>query len=174
MDNKAYQSPQADLSLEQASFEQKHSLFNLKGRMGRVRFLNYSFILPILLSVIPFIVSIRGFLDADVHYGTGDQKVIFIGILNSLVIALWSFLGIFVVLTLLAGIQRWHDLNKSGWLTLLQLIPLITMFLWFIPGEKQSNNFGATPKENTALTFIPLIIFAMVILYLALMVLKYG
>ncbi len=174
MDNKAYQSPQADLSLEQASFEQKHSLFNLKGRMGRVRFLNYSFILPILLSLIPLTISMINVLAAINKYGTGDPKILAAGISSATVTAVWSYLILSIVFPLIAGMQRWHDLGKSGWLTLLQLLPLVTVILWFIPGEKQSNNFGAIPKENTALTFIPLTIFAMVILFIALMVLKYG
>ena len=44
------------------------------------------------------------------------------------------------------SIRRWHDMNQSGWMVLLGLIPFVGWFLWivylFVPGTKTANNYG--------------------------------
>jgi uncharacterized membrane protein YhaH (DUF805 family) len=46
-------------------------------------------------------------------------------------------------------IKRWHDLGKSGWLTLLLLIPIagffIALYLLFAKGTDADNEFGPNP-----------------------------
>jgi uncharacterized membrane protein YhaH (DUF805 family) len=66
-------------------------------------------------------------------------------------------MGIFGVLTTLPisismHIRRWHDLDQSGWLTLLDLIPLIgllaSILLLILPGTPGPNRYGpAHPKS---------------------------
>ena len=47
--------------------------------------------------------------------------------------------GIYTVIV--AYIRRWHDLGKSGWFTLLILVPIVNvvmfLYLLFAPGVKQ-------------------------------------
>ena len=50
------------------------------------------------------------------------------------------------------AVRRWHDLNQSGWLQLLTLIPvvgglIVFVCLWFVPGTKGANTFGRDPRE---------------------------
>lgn len=53
--------------------------------------------------------------------------------------------------TIAAGCRRLHDTNKSAWMALIGLIPLIgglLLLYWFvIPGTDGSNDFGGPPGE---------------------------
>ena len=46
-------------------------------------------------------------------------------------------------------IRRWHDLGKSGWLSLLMLVPLfnffVLIFLWVKKGTDGPNTYGDDP-----------------------------
>lgn len=47
-------------------------------------------------------------------------------------------------------VRRLHDLDKSGWLSLLTLVPLVNVImgiiLLFKPGSNEANRFGAPPQ----------------------------
>ena len=48
-------------------------------------------------------------------------------------------------------IQRSHDFNTSGWLSILILVPLINFVFLFIPGPNGTNRWGSkTPPNSTA------------------------
>lgn len=54
------------------------------------------------------------------------------------------------------SVRRWHDLNKSGWWLLVNLIPFIGwlytfIMLGFMPGDQESNNYGPPPREGAIL-----------------------
>ena len=44
-------------------------------------------------------------------------------------------------------IRRWHDLGKSGWWTLVLLVPIVGLlaflYLLLAPGEEDSNEWGS-------------------------------
>lgn len=52
-------------------------------------------------------------------------------------------------------IQRCHDLNKSGYISLLMLVPVVNIFigfyLLFAPGTRGENRFGKRPPPNSGL-----------------------
>ena len=51
--------------------------------------------------------------------------------------------------TLAVGARRLHDIGKSGWWQLLNLIPLIgpiVLFVWFVTDSKEDNKYGPNPK----------------------------
>lgn len=91
------------------------------------------------------------------------------GILTSIVQSirdsdsLWLITLIFGVLALVTwvfeisvSVRRWHDLNKSGWWVLINLIPILgwiyTIFmLGFMPGDQGTNAYGPPPKEGAIL-----------------------
>ena len=54
--------------------------------------------------------------------------------------------------------RRLNDLNQTGWLGILLIIPvvnfLIALYFTFFPVFKSSNRFGAKPSENTVLIWI--------------------
>ncbi len=43
-----------------------------------------------------------------------------------------------------AGIRRFHDIGKTGWLMLIGLIPVVNLLLiyWFVQPSDGPNNFG--------------------------------
>lgn len=53
---------------------------------------------------------------------------------------------------LAVSVRRLHDLNKSGWMLLVGLIPLvggIIVLVWMCTeGEKGTNQYGADPKSE--------------------------
>ena len=53
--------------------------------------------------------------------------------------------------TLGVAARRLHDINKSGWLLLIALIPLIgeiILIIWWIKeGDKAENQYGPVPEE---------------------------
>jgi uncharacterized membrane protein YhaH (DUF805 family) len=68
------------------------------------------------------------------------------------------------------GVQRLHDLGWSGWLYLLNLVPLVNSIfplLLVLPGNAGANQYGAPPPRNSTavkvlaslwLAFIPLML----------------
>jgi uncharacterized membrane protein YhaH (DUF805 family) len=46
-------------------------------------------------------------------------------------------------------VRRLHDINMSGWWSLLSFFPLIPIFLLFRPGTKGQNRFGPQQYEMT-------------------------
>lgn len=75
----------------------------------------------------------------------------------------WLITLIFAVVALILwvfeislSVRRWHDLNKSGWWVLINLIPIIgwiysLVMLGFMPGDQGANNYGPPPREGSLL-----------------------
>jgi uncharacterized membrane protein YhaH (DUF805 family) len=65
------------------------------------------------------------------------------------------FEGIFTLATIVpsiaVGVRRLHDINKSGWLTLIGLIPIlgaiVLIVLASMKGTEGPNNFGEDPLQ---------------------------
>lgn len=71
-----------------------------------------------------------------------------LGIAGTIILVVF---GLAIILPMIAvGIRRMHDINKSGWWVLINLVPLIGS-IWFIvlaikDSEPQSNQWGPCPK----------------------------
>jgi uncharacterized membrane protein YhaH (DUF805 family) len=65
--------------------------------------------------------------------------------------ASWAFSLATMLPSLSAGTRRLHDINKSGWLQLLWLIPIFgwiyLIYLLVQPGDAADNQFGAPPAN---------------------------
>lgn len=121
-----YRSPEAALAGEKT---QTVTLFAASSRLGRARYIAYSLALLVLL----------GF--GAVFLGT------FIGAAGMIFwIGAWALLG---VLVFLLTIQRCHDLNASGWLALLLLLPPLGVIFLVAPGTPTSNRYGPPPPRNS-------------------------
>jgi uncharacterized membrane protein YhaH (DUF805 family) len=73
------------------------------------------------------------------------------GVIDSWIVGAYILEGIFFLATILptlsVGVRRLHDLDRSGWWVLLDLIPLvgwIILLIWFcMKGTDGPNRFGA-------------------------------
>ena len=110
-------------------------LFSFKGRIPRSAFWISACILFPLGTVIGFMSS--------ASEGTGFPHVVIWG-----VYVCWILLSIWMSLAIYA--KRWHDCSKSGWMTLVILIPAIgpiwlIVYLGFVRGTQGANRFGDDP-----------------------------
>jgi len=110
-------------------------LWSAKGRIGRVRFLAYM-MYSYLLCVAG--AGVLGGIIGAAGLGTPTG----IGIVT--VLALIPYFIFYV----LVAIQRTHDMDWSGWMLLLGLIPLVGLIWVFKGGTKGRNRFGAPPPPN--------------------------
>lgn len=115
--------------------EIKEMFFTMQGRLNRKPFLLRGLVLGILSLILS---SVMG--------GLAET--------SSTVLHLVSLLMLPLILVCAAGsftliIRRWHDLGKSGWFTLLLLIPLLNflvmLYLWFVRGTAGPNAYGEDP-----------------------------
>ena len=105
-------------------------LFAVSGRIGRARYIAYGFGLYALVMFVAGIVA--GAL--------GEPGV-------AVMTAAW--LGLAVIGVMLT-IQRCHDFNMSGWLSLLIILPIVNLIFLVIPGTDGANRFGLPTPPNTA------------------------
>lgn len=72
-----------------------------------------------------------------------------LGIVSSYVS--WAFSLATLIPSLAVGARRLHDVNKSGWLQLLGLIPILGwIYLIYVcaqPGDAADNQYGAPPSN---------------------------
>ena len=111
-------------------------LWSAKGRIGRARFLAYT-----LFSYIIFIIAAAVMGGILGFTGLARSE----GVIGGLTFLLAIPYLVFYVLT---GIQRSHDMDWSGWMLFLALIPFVALIWVFKPGTKGRNRFGAPPPPN--------------------------
>ncbi|MHA6495484.1 DUF805 domain-containing protein [Pseudomonas borbori] len=113
-------------------------VFTTEGRVGRLRYLAWS--LGLMLACIPvFAIAAAGFAISEVLGG------LLVGVV---VIAM-------MVVAVQIGVQRLHDIGWSGWLFLLNFIPLVgsvlALLMLVVPGTPAANRFGPpSPPNSTA------------------------
>ncbi|MBC3256329.1 DUF805 domain-containing protein [Pseudomonas paralactis] len=137
-------------------------VFTVHGRIGRLRYLAWTLALTVALLVATGIISTVGFAVATAS--------------PTIAIILGSLLGFalfvaLVVVSMQIGVQRLHDMGWSGWLYLLNLVPVVNsvfpILLLVLPGNAGANQYGAPPPPNSTavkilaslwLAFIPLML----------------
>ncbi len=128
-----YQVPQSNVDHHAQGEYSEVNVFSIKGRIGRLRYLGYS------MGYSMLIYLVFGVL-AAVMAGMGFPK------------AMWGVFGIaylgVIVLGIMLTIQRAHDFNTTGWITLLALVPLLNLMFLFIPGTDGENRFGKKTPPN--------------------------
>ena len=131
-----YQTPQSQVDQQgQQEFSQP-KIFSVSVRIGRMRFLAYAMgaylVVAIPLNLLgTFMVSLGS-----------EAQVAALGFSGIATIVM-------LVLYFMFAIQRAHDMNSSGWLSLILLIPLIGFLIFiFVPGTKGPNRFDAPPPPN--------------------------
>lgn len=129
-----YAAPRTNVSRADSDEEYGEiKVFSAQGRIGRVRYIGYTFGYTVLIAlVIGVIGALLGGVSPGLAFAVGAAGYIAI-----------------VVLQILLTIQRSHDMNVTGWLCLISLIPLAALVFWFVPGTRGANNYGPPPPPNT-------------------------
>ena len=132
-----YQTPQGQLVEENTVYQPK--VFATKGRIGRLRYLAYSMLVSLLVA-----------LAGAIFVGVGAA------ISHSSAMAFVTLIPIYLIAFAASIVfckRRLNDLDQSGWLALLMLVPLINaifgLYLMFAPGSKDGNKYGAPPAPNS-------------------------
>jgi uncharacterized membrane protein YhaH (DUF805 family) len=105
-------------------------MWSAGGRIGRLRYLAYTMGASL---AVGFVAGAATALLGPT-IGTAIALIAYVPLL---------VFGVFIM------IQRSHDMDWSGWMILLALIPLVGLIWIFKPGTAQGNRFGAPPPPNT-------------------------
>jgi len=129
----------ADAPVVGAAFSQPKP-FAVSGRIGRVRYLAYSFIGMLLVMLAAAILG--GVLGAS-GASEGVSGALVQIVVGSLVLAL----------TLILARRRLNDMGRTGWWGLMLLVPLLnfiaTVWLVFGKGDDGANAYGPPPAPNS-------------------------
>jgi len=143
--NNPYQAPTSDVTQANSNQPYQPQIFTTKGRIGRLRYLAYGMISYLCLIPLGIVAAMIGGLAG----GDSSDPGIVSGIMFLLIGI--GYLAMLVFMFVLAK-RRLNDLNQSGWLSLLLIIPLVNFIigLWliFAPGKKEHNGYGAHPVKN--------------------------
>lgn len=131
-----YAPPQAPVGETLAEFGELKP-FTTNGRIGRLRYLAWSFVLMLISAPVLGLLA-------------------FIGISNSSMIGMIliavASIALIVVLIMIA-VQRLHDCGWSGWLLLISLVPIVgsifNIVMLVMPGNKSANRYGQIPPPNS-------------------------
>ena len=113
----------------------KDMFFSYRGRLNRKPFILRGLLLSVLSSVMSTVMT---------EMTEASSTVMHLLALLPLILMVVLSVGTFMLI-----IRRWHDLGKSGWLSLLMLIPLLNflvlIFLWVKKGTDGPNAYGDDP-----------------------------
>lgn len=133
-----YRAPAATVA-DAAEQYQPVNIYSASGRIGRARYIAYTLGLSILFGAcVGAIASVLAMTGLAAVAGI-VTIVLYAGLL------IWMFM---------LTIQRAHDFNTTGWLSILMLIPLVNLLFWFIPGTDGENRFGGKTPPNSVLVLI--------------------
>ena len=126
------------MSTPQVKETWKQKLFSSKGRINRLNYLLYNIALQIAASIAQFI-----FITA-LAFSAEDSAIfgVILFILTSVLVIVCIYSGICLT------IKRWHDLNKSGWYTLLCLLIIPAIYIIFAKGTDGPNQYGLKPVSG--------------------------
>jgi uncharacterized membrane protein YhaH (DUF805 family) len=130
--NNPYQAPGADVYDVTAEGFDETSPLSPKGRFGRLSYLAWTTLISLSVSMVMVAVS-GGF--------AAMQQDAFVG--GAMFFALQIFA---VVVMVFFAIRRFHDLNASGWWSLLMIVPVINLItgivLVVMAGNVGENKYG--------------------------------
>lgn len=117
-----------------------NEIYTTEGRLNRWRYFKCQIIWVLISAVVGAILGfIGGLLSGNAE-----------SLLVTVPTGMWSFAA--GIGSIMLGIRRLHDLNKSGWFMLLLLIPLINLvfalYVYLAPGQVGANKYGADPLEE--------------------------
>lgn len=130
-----YAPPQAQVGEQLPEFGELKVL-GTSGRIGRVRYLGWS--MALMLAFLPIGGVILG------SFALSETLASLLTIAACLAL---------VVVSVCIGVQRLHDMGWSGWLWLLNFVPIVgsvfALLMLFMPGTDGPNRYGPPPPPNS-------------------------
>lgn len=127
-------------------------LWAWSGRIGRLRYMAYLFMVS-LLNMVP-VTILMGILGAAGILSHNQEALMGLSALFYLPLLVFSFV---------LAKRRFNDVNRSGWFSLLLWVPLVnfivSLYLIFARGDAGENDFGAAPSPNTTMIKIVGLVF---------------
>lgn len=118
-------------------------LFGVEGRIGRLRYLAWSLAMT-------FVAMIFAGIGGLAAYALGSDSSL-LAIVGGLVAAV-AFIAMIVV-GIQIGVKRLHDIGWSGWLLLVNLVPVLgsvfSIIMLVVPGSTGVNRFGPPAPPNS-------------------------
>lgn len=126
---------------------QKDRPFSHHGRYGRLSYIAWTFIASLFYTAVLFVVIAMSFaLSYFLGNGLSTEELFSSSLGYLLVILFVAVVIFFTVIFINITIRRLHDLNKSGWLWLLMLIPFLNILFWIyilcFKGTEGRNDYG--------------------------------
>lgn len=139
-----YSAPGSEVAHEADEFGDP-IVFSWNSRAGRLRYLARTMIMTVLGYLLVGIV-----VGAVVATNPSTTPDAIGGVLG---LAYVIFILVSLVFGIMFVVQRLHDLDHSGWMSLIMLIPLANaifgLYLLFARGTDGANRYGAEPPPNT-------------------------
>lgn len=136
-DESPYSPPRAAVGEALPEFSEL-KVFSVQGRIGRLRFLAWTLVSLLVAAAVAGVIAISLF--------AGEQFMLG-GLIG--MVALLAYLYVNITIS----VQRLHDLGWSGWLWLLNLVPLVAsvfpILIMIMPGNTGANRYGAPPPPNS-------------------------
>lgn len=157
-----YRSPDADIDTAWNEIEyHQEPFYSIHGRVGRIRFLSYIVLINIAATVISMVL---GSIIGTIFFFMPDSTIAMVplGILwiFNIAVSLYAYFA--------PSIRRLNDLNRTGWLSLLYLIPLVNIVFFFYlalaGGDEGYNDYGEPAEPPTTLHYILALVFPLLII----------
>jgi len=152
-DNTPYQAPESEvIDIDNLSYA--NTLFFSTGqRIGRLRWVVYSIVSNIVLMMLMGILAAILIPLLSLASGGGEMGMGILGVLMIIVIY-----GSLFAVSIILNRRRLHDLDQTGWLSLLVFVPLLNflfaLYLLFAPGTQGENKYGLRPQQNSAIMWV--------------------
>lgn len=128
-------------------------IWSTEGRIGRLRYLAYSFVTQIVLA---FLAGLLAAVLIPTLGGDSNATPVVFGLVALIYVPI--LVSVFVMAK-----RRLNDMNQTGWFSLFMIVPfanlILGLLLLFWPGTKGSNNYGPAPEKNS----LAVILFGLVI-----------
>lgn len=127
-------------------------LFSFNGRVRRIGIWVSGIAAGITYAVLGWVINMLTSSEPDTMYGmTSGSEPSALGTLLTVALVV-----VFAIFSLSVNVRRWHDLNKSGWWVLINLVPLVGglyafILLGFMSGDQGPNSYGPPPEEGAIL-----------------------
>jgi len=122
------------------NIQNNDSPLSANGRFGRLSYLGWNGLLLIILLICVFVITLL--IPKSISEDPFSPLIIITFLIAYIPLIYFTFIF---------AIRRLHDLNVSGWASLLLLIPILNIILGicltFVSGDSEENQYG-TPKQT--------------------------